>query len=90
MMNSDLRYLHDTATGTLTAERPVGAGKGPALRTAAADAASNAPLPLELAIEALEIAPVRPMTSAMTTRDPAPCEQRLPTAALTARATSAR
>ena len=40
--------------------------------------------------KALEIAPVRPMTSATTTREPAPCEQRLPTAALTARATSAR
>lgn len=44
-------------------------------------------MPLGLVIEALEIAPDDPMTSAITTREPAPIEQRLPTAARTARAT---
>ena len=60
------------------------------MRTAAIEAESKAELPLALEIEALEIAPDRPMTSAITTREPAPMEQRLPTAARTARATMER
>ena len=76
--------LHDTPTGTLTEDRPAGGGNGPR-RTAESEAASKAPLPLDVAMPTPLIAPVRPMVRAITSASRAPNEHLLPTAALTAR-----